>query len=125
MLMGNPSVVTNSPEDFAKNLTTGVLIGTGVLQGSNDFPVWRTCPSAEIYAMLQTISSAMLSHHLVLPTLLLQHQQELQDPFPVANFLGAHIASFIFQYENDNVESSIEFLIQTRQISDIDEGTRN
>ena len=29
MLMGNPSVVTNSPEDFAKNLTGQAIVRVG------------------------------------------------------------------------------------------------
>jgi hypothetical protein len=66
--------------DFANGLTTGLLIGTGVTQGGNDFPLWPNCPSAEIYDLIKAVPS-ILAQPMLLPTILLQHHLSRSEEF--------------------------------------------
>ncbi|KAK2794834.1 hypothetical protein FQN51_000657 [Onygenales sp. PD_10] len=58
--------------DFKTRFATGILHGTGVVQGGDDFHLWQKCPSAELLELIKEIPD-LSAEPLFLPTLLLQH----------------------------------------------------
>jgi hypothetical protein len=58
--------------DVATRTTSALLVGTGVMQGGNDYHIWPKCPSGEIFDALKAAHS-LVGEPMLLATLLLQH----------------------------------------------------
>ncbi|KAF2189855.1 hypothetical protein K469DRAFT_762544 [Zopfia rhizophila CBS 207.26] len=81
--------------DFTTGFATGLLLGTGVIQGGADFSVWPKCPSAEIFDLIKAVPS-LLAQPMLLPTILLQHHLYRTENF--CNFyLGDSYTAILYR----------------------------
>ncbi|KAI0505610.1 hypothetical protein F5B22DRAFT_627119 [Xylaria bambusicola] len=75
--------------DFATNMTTGILHGTGVTQDGDDYGLWSACPAAEIYEHMKA-ARRLWTHPLCLPAIVMQHHLLRTDYFVTVTLGNQH-----------------------------------